>query len=32
MVSADCGSVEGEALCFDQDEARHVVGVASNVL
>lgn len=27
MVSKDCGSVEGEALCFDQDGERYVVRV-----
>mmetsp|Transcript_40092 Transcript_40092/g.71958 ORF Transcript_40092/g.71958 Transcript_40092/m.71958 type:complete len:477 (-) Transcript_40092:82-1512(-) len=32
MVSADCGSVEGEALCFDQDEARHVVTAAMRLI
>jgi len=25
MVSAGCGSVKGEALCFDQDGERRVV-------
>eukprot|EP00873_Tetraselmis_striata_P029079 jgi/Tetstr1/449343/TSEL_003856.t1 len=32
MVSADCGSVEGEALCFDQPGARQVVSAPLRLL